>query len=1209
MKHKLLSILALAGMFVSTSAMAQSWTEPEAVEPAMGEATTPADGGVYFLYNEATNLYVGAGNNWGTHVVATTVSDAFPAVFWDQAIALSGTGDAMGNGQALPITLTKLENGNWNILHLGTNRGDRFLTSEDGNSWIDGGASRSIDFIITATTGGYTIQPSNTVEAATYFGVDEGETTHEDYEAVVLNVMTNIPAGERAVWQFLSTNYDAWLVYNARVKLFELYQEIQGSGYTVDCSAAKTVYDNANATLEQIETATTDLRRLYNKTKFQDIFKGASEDNPIDVTQDCLVNPDFELLNISGWTTNYVSGQQAYNIGYQGANYSNGDIRISHFIEAWKNDVSPWTIGDGYLQQTVYDMPQGKYVLEADAISVYQWANHDADGGIGKNPAEGVYLFIQAGEYEAKQALATANNTPEHFSVTFINDGSEVLTFGLKTINATANWIAADNFRIWYYGETTDSPELATLKEELKKAQEIAEESDENNIQSTDNINYSAEARSALASAISQAESAISGDAAAQTAATKALQDAIKAIDDSKKVYAQFKTIYEEGNNTLQQLMDAGQWSDLQTDIDNFLIDDLEANFNAGSLTAADLASYQNKISEMVREYISDPSKIQEGDVLTFLLVNPNFTTGTTTDPTGWTINSGSMTELSLATQNIETYHKAFDLSQTIPNMPAGVYDITLQGFARHDEGGPTDKTWLYGGITEAQLISLNDDEEQMRADPIYFDGSTEHPYLHDGNYDLFDNDHNMYKANGMGGSHYWFKEINPNTQEPYYTNHIEVVLAEDGDLTIGIHCESTTDWVIFSNFGITYAGQNMAIYYKMIKDKQDVLKLLTEEQGIAVAEDVAKVAQEKVNFNANTVETPDEALAVIKEIEEVIAQVNECVAIYDEVASTWEYLDALANSPEVPSVSDEYITLMSNVEANKDNGYKSIQAMREDQAKLAAGWAAAVTQDLEAGDDASFAILNPHYTSFDGSASSDLFWTSTSWHGTDFFACEFFNWRNGDDPSVTEGNNLQFSHYQELNGIKPGYYTVSVQGFYRYGDYNPNTNFGTPGAGNAHADGTEVINAFLFVQSADGGNSVPLCSIFDGAQGSTLGIGSEVEAEGQSGLYIPDNMEAASAYFDQEFYTNTINVNVGEDGKLTIGINKSEAIDSDWVIFTDWRLQYLGTEAPDAVQDLNAKTTGNAVIYGIDGRQQSQLRRGINIVRQNGSVNKVLVK
>ena len=34
----------------------------------------------------------------------------------------------------------------------------------------------------------------------------------------------------------------------------------------------------------------------------------------------------------------------------------------------------------------------------------------------------------------------------------FLNDGSaDAFTFGLKTKNATANWIAADNFRLTYY--------------------------------------------------------------------------------------------------------------------------------------------------------------------------------------------------------------------------------------------------------------------------------------------------------------------------------------------------------------------------------------------------------------------------------------------------------------------------------------------------------------------------------------------------------------------------------------------------------------------------------------------------------------------------------------------------------------------------------------------------------------------------------------
>ena len=1202
MKHKLLSLVALAGaLFMSTSAKAQSWTEPVVVDPAIGEATAPADGGIYFLYNEATDLYLGAGNDWGTHVVATTVNEAYPATFWNENIGLSSS-----QAHALPIQLAKAESGNWYLIHMGTNKGgDKYLTSEDGNSWIDGGTGRRIDFIITETTGGYTIQATNTVEAGTFLGIAEGDADHDDISTLAINVMNTIAAGdERAVWQFLSTNYVAWNAYNARVKLFELYEEIVDAGYDVDLAAAKTVYDNANATAEQLEAATTELRRLYNKVKFQDVFQGASEDNPIDVTDACLVNPNFDS-NIDGWTITVV-GQ---NLQWQARTDGNVDesknyVQITNFIEAWRPS-DQGALGDGTISQTQYDMPAGKYMLECDAMATRQGG---LNGLSAEEAVEGAYIFIQGANHEVLEPIKSPDYQPKHWSVVFVNDDSEWLTFGLKVENTTANWISADNFRLTYYGKTSESPELVILKDALKKAQELADESEENNLQSYDNNNYSAEARSGLAAAIANAESAISGDAAAQVAATEALKAAIEAVNASKKDYAQFKAIYEESDNTLQKLSDAGQWNDLQNDIDVFL-QEFENEFNAGSLTAADLEEYQNKVSNMVRDYISDPSKIQEGDDLSFLIVNPHFTTGTTSDPTGWTINSGSMTELRLSTHNIETWHKTFDISQTIPNMPAGVYDITLQGFVRHDNSGDTESTWLYGGISKVHLISLFDDETQMRAEPIWGSDSDK-PALNDGNRDMEVS--GMYVPNGMTGSYYWFQEINPNTGEPYYTNHVKVILDKDGDLTIGIHSEAAEDWVIFDNFGIKYAGQDMSLYYDMIKKKQDELQLLYDEKGVAVSEDVLKIAQEKVAFNANTVETPEAALAMINEIDEVIKQVNECVAIYDEVAGTWEYLNTLANSPEVVSVSDSYITLLSTVEGNKDAGYKTIQAMRDDQAKLAAGWAAAVTQDIEAGDDVSFAILNPHYTNLEGTGASDLFWTSTSWHGTGgngdaaSFACEFFNYRAAD---AETGNNLEFRHYQELNGIKPGYYEVSVQGFYRYGNYNPNTDFGTPGAGYAHADGTEELNAVMFVSTSAGNDGVALKSIFDGAQSDMVGVGSEVEAEGVSGVYIPNDMAAATAYFDQGFYPNVIAVQVGEDGNLTLGISKAKAIDSDWTIFTDWKLKYLGTTAPDAVQDLNAKTTGNAVIYSIDGRQQSQLRRGINIVRQNGAVNKVLVK
>ena len=55
--------------------------------------------------------------------------------------------------------------------------------------------------------------------------------------------------------------------------------------------------------------------------------------------------------------------------------------------------------------------------------------------------------------------------------------------------------------------------------------------------------------------------------------------------------------------------------------------------------------------------------------------------------------------------------------------------------------------------------------------------------------------------------------------------------------------------------------------------------------------------------------------------------------------------------------------------------------------------------------------------------------------------------------------------------------------------------------------------------------------------------------------LYVPDDMQAASAWFNAGYYKNTLNVKVGADGVLTIGIKKDKLIDRDWTMLDNWTL------------------------------------------------------
>ncbi len=163
---------------------------------------------------------------------------------------------------------------------------------------------------------------------------------------------------------------------------------------------------------------------------------------------------------------------------------------------------------------------------------------------------------------------------------------------------------------------------------------------------------------------------------------------------------------------------------------------------------------------------------------------------------------------------------------------------------------------------------------------------------------------------------------------------------------------------------------------------------------------------------------------------------------------------------------------------------------------------------------------------------------------------------------NCAEKYNTTFNVYQELSGLEPGNYELSVQGFYRYGS--------TSNAATTHANGTEKLQTLLYAIDGDGTEvSTPLASIIEEAD--ALGnVG--VEATGYG--YVPNTMAQADLYFTQGLYPNKLDVVVGDDGTLTIGVKKTATQSTDWAIFTNFQLTYLG--ATDAIQSTTAATPSN---------------------------------
>lgn len=166
--------------------------------------------------------------------------------------------------------------------------------------------------------------------------------------------------------------------------------------------------------------------------------------------------------------------------------------------------------------------------------------------------------------------------------------------------------------------------------------------------------------------------------------------------------------------------------------------------------------------------------------------------------------------------------------------------------------------------------------------------------------------------------------------------------------------------------------------------------------------------------------------------------------------------------------------------------------------------------------------------------------------------------WKGSVQPGIDANNNLQnaeffntnFDTYQDLINLPEGNYRVSLQGFYRAGLEGP--------ALEAKQSGNEPLNAELYVTTNSKTTTSKIQSIFTGAPTEKQNADGEINL-GQ--WWVPNTMAAAAIYFEKGYYQeNSIEVAV-TTGKLRIGIRKTTTIRRDWMMFDNWKLEYLGKE------------------------------------------------
>ena len=128
-------------------------------------------------------------------------------------------------------------------------------------------------------------------------------------------------------------------------------------------------------------------------------------------------------------------------------NYVNGEASVvSPFLEKW-NDSSYGPLSDNAMRQALSNLPPGNYQFVADIIAVRQSSN-SWWGRVNEEVGNGVFLFANEDMVEA----GTHNEKPQRYVVNLTLAAGAVLNLGVLVSGTNANWVAADNFQLYFQG-------------------------------------------------------------------------------------------------------------------------------------------------------------------------------------------------------------------------------------------------------------------------------------------------------------------------------------------------------------------------------------------------------------------------------------------------------------------------------------------------------------------------------------------------------------------------------------------------------------------------------------------------------------------------------------------------------------------------------------------------------------------------------------
>lgn len=967
-------------------------------------------------------------------------------------------------------------------------------------------------------------------------------------------------------------------------------------------------YNDPNASYADLKNA----MRYINDMRRNVTLGTATAENPVSLNE-FITNANCDA--VSGWDHDCVyDGDGNVGSGGHGTNWQDHSSKYtapdgfetSTFIERWVHASSnPETgdaagtghLSDGYLSQTLTNLPAGAYKISCYAMACQQ------DKGAGYK-VEGVSLFANTNSKENTKVVATDPGVPQKFEFMFEVKEGENVNFGLKLENATANWLFVDEFKVDYYGADAQMMYLLDMQNVATDAQGTAETAVAYQGY-VDTVNELAEEGMNMTTDASKEE----------ILALKAkIQEAVAVMNASAAKYAELSTLNDEIQNFLAEGGNA-------TDALQALLDDCGDGTTLEDLIGTSLSLDNDQIDEYMGKLkteleLSRKQSIVAGTDLTYMIQNPTFDTG---NGDGWT---GAKT-VNKDTQNCEAYEATFDMYQEIVAPQDGVYEISAQAFHRvtnndnasvaHDNGSEDITAVLYANNMESKFASpyTYGLDAASGGDPADWKYTTA-----DGT--------EVYIPNSMKG----FAAACEANPEAYKTT-VTILLKAGETVRMGVRetkrpSANAGDWAIWDNFSMKFLGGDQAAI--------DQVSGPVIEQGTALFGSKMNAEVRATLESAITDLKENGSIKAINAAADAITAAKTSVDAYQTLGTAVESAQTrYDNNEAVYKTSAEAKAVFSAAKASADAAYNNgtvadadvpaaIQALNEavtkyviyDNAKLA-------SKDNHV--DISNVLVNNDFATMDQTG-----WTVKKGN---------IGFQAGNNVEAAEFYNCDFDLKQKIVGLPAGTYYLKSKAYYRDGSN-----------ASAFADENETVkkyevneNAFLYFATSDSTfeatealKPIAACQIAEANLneyahlGSTDGMVKYVEgATTEENLWIPNNMITAQAFFKSEqvgskYETEPLKIVYDGKSEFYIGAYKDVKVTNDWTIIKNFTLEYAGydpNEPVTAIKDIEnaaGNTTMGTKIYNAAGMLIGKLQRGINVVvttLSDGSkkVSKIIMK